>query len=409
MKPVDINSISFVVSERRLSLEVNGIHIDEAESRPNEFGGGRDITTYDFIEYLGITAWPYVADDGSNVTPGEIENDTENYDRRVFIHVFGIEPTEGQADHLKRSVVAAASKSEAVRTWSSVIDFPALHAFDGTLQGFDILACYRYITANDVTHKALRRFAITYPVLSQAICNKDNWTGFLGSAKTDEEAYKLLLHHVTNKGIPAHETEFESEIGPLSLELLKSMEGRQIDAISGDFYDTSARVTQTLNFARRLPATSFPENADAFDILGAFAEVVWRLTSKTECMMDTIEDERGFDLNLSDADIAAIFAVEIEAKFDIEKSFAGDFGDGNMFSDRGRRVWLETFAFYGIHLAGHDEWLASFLAEDEDELPETFDYSALKVALISDGFQNVLTKANEYYNTLMNEAPEAAP
>jgi hypothetical protein len=111
----------------------------------------------------------------------------------------------------------------------------------------------------------------------------------------------------------------------------------------------------------------------------------------------------GFGMKLSDDEIGKIFAHVAASKF------------ASVPENLDRLGSLQPLGCYGVMLAGHEDWIRKHIlhgvSDDAELVPDGMkDLSALKAALVSDGFLAVYEKAVAFFKDAkasaeMDQAP----
>jgi len=383
--PVHIGNIVFDIhANNELVVAVGCRRIDalSVSAGPEFTDGGKLLSNLAAAEYLGVFSWKYVDSDGKTITPTCLREHPKEFSQAIFADVYKRPPELDEDDDLQQSIAAAAQRSTIVKAWATGIDFEALHAFDGLLSGCELLEAYAWITENNDSSKAIRRFVLDFPLLAEAVCHGDGLFRLTDSAPNMDEAYRLLLEHVLTKGLSSTASGGENTIRPLPRHLLNSLHLLKLDTVqSFDAYDTMSEISIALNFACDLPENSFPTDSKSYSNFAKLAHVVSRLRGG---VYDDVATSLDFTIELNNNELAQMLAPEIATRFSKCPEFD---------------VWSATSSliYYGLSLCGRTEEVLNHLyARDVPFTLNHVDSTPLKDAFLKNGFVRIC-KASETY------------
>jgi hypothetical protein len=292
-----------------------------------------------------------------------------------------------------------------VRAWTEKLDFEALHAFDHVCSPRDREDAYSWIAGDEAADQGMKKFVRDFPMLTLAVFYGGRTYEAAEAGKTPEEAYKIAVDHVIANGLPCDGGGLNGghSIGPMSMEFLDSIRGFKID-VSGRSMDESVTlVAEVIELARRLPVGSIPTDRAGFFRLIDCGSVLRELQYDDDDISNAFDEGFGFDMKLSDDEIGKIFADVAASKF------------AGVPKNLDRLGSLQPLGCYGVVLAGHEDWIRKHILQgvtDEAELvPDGMkDFSALKAALVSEGFLTVYDKADAFFKEArakveMDQAP----
>ena len=370
--------------------------------------GKGTIRCYHNLPYFGITSWPYTDGAGTKIAPFQASPNVAHYELvKMFENSTGLQVTQEESKIVRDSVIQAAAESPVVRAWSEKLDFEAFHAFDHVCERSDREDAYGWIAGDDVASQAMKKFVRDFPMLALAVFYGGGTYEAAEAGKTPEEAYKIAVDHVVANGLPCDGGGLHGRysIGPMSMEFLDSIRGFKID-VSGRSKDESVMlVAEVIELARRLPVGSIPTDRAGFFRLSDCGSGLHELQYDDGDISNAFDEGFGFGMKLSDDEIGKIFADVAASKF------------ASVPKNLDRLGSLQPLGCYGVMLAGHEDWIRKHIlhgvSDDPELVPDGMkDFSALKAALVSDGFLAVYEKAVAFFKDAKASAlwdPVSAP
>lgn len=309
----------------------------------------------------------------------------------MFESSTGRQLTDEENKILRDSVIKAAADSLEVRAWVEKLDLEALHAFDHVyVEHLD--DAYEWIAGDEVASQAMKKFVRDFPILTLAVFYGGGTYEAAAAGKTPEEAYKIAVDHVTTNGLPCDSGGLDGiwSIGPMSMEFLESIRGFKVDVASVSMDESVILVPEAIDLARRLPIGSMPVDEAGFLSLRDCGAILRELQSDHGDVGSCIEDGRAFGMQFTDGEVAKMFASAAAAKFaNVPKGLEHD------------SRTLQPLGCYGVVLAGHEDWIRKHIQDGFNNVdgapPSMTDFSALKSALVSEGFVAVYEKAAAFF------------
>jgi hypothetical protein len=174
------------------------------------------------------------------------------------------------------------------------------------------------------------------------------------------------------------------------MEFLESIRGFKVDVASVSMDESVILVAEAIDLARRLPIGSMPVDEAGFMSLRDCGSVLRELQSNDGSVELCIDDGRAFGMKFTDDEVAKMFASAAAAKFANVPEGLYD----NSLS-------LQPLGCYGVVLAGHEDWIRKHIQDGFNNVdgapPSMRDFSALKSALVSEGFVAVYEKAAAFF------------
>ncbi len=340
----------------------------------NQINNGMNAPLY------GVLDRPYIDWRGASVQPTRVAvpRQLRREVSGLFSEIYGREATTDEANGFLEGVREAAIASPLVGQWGAgVIDYDALHALPYDNRGSDLMPLehYNWLAEPTVSAQAVKRFVITHPVLAALAMNGPELFEIAEGHSTPEMAYEAILSSIETVGFTGEGEGWKRKVGPISRDTLARIAELPQTCATFDEEDLFF-TTDWLALARRLQPGALPNSkvgminlAEAGRCVEGFAE---RLSVR-----GALEEGDGFGFEFSDAEIQQIFR-----NVDFDKALG----------------LITTVEGGGAPLMGG----SGALLEDRIDLvrePSTdadgFAFSALREALLRDGFVAVSEKAKE--------------
>jgi len=406
----DTNKIALVLAQfiEDLDFHVDGLMLSVKKAGFREgvmqttLGDG--VRGYYNLPYFGITSWPYTDGAGTKIAPSPDSSDFAHLELvKMFESSTGLRLTDEESKLMGDTIIKAAADSPVVRAWAEKLDFEALHAFDHVYTD-DPADAYEWIAGDEPVKQGMKKFVRDFPMLALAVFYGGGSYEAAAAGRTPEEAYKIAVDHVIADGLPCDAGGLDGlwSIGPMSMEFLDSIRGLKVD-VSGISQDQSViTVAEAIDLARRLPVGSMPVDKAGFMNLSDCGSVLRELKNDDGNVKAGFKRGEGFGMNFTDDEVAKMFAGAAAVKF------------ANLPKNLEDSLSLQSLGCYGVVLAGHEDWIRKYIQDDfhadEETPPGMTDFSALKAALVSDGFLAVHEKAVAFFkeaesNAEMDQSP----
>jgi hypothetical protein len=396
-----IEDIDFHVEGTVLSVKKAGFREGVMQTTLGE----GTIRRYHNLPYFGITSWAYTDGAGTKIAPVQAPPNFAHHELiKMFESSKGFSLTEEESKIVRDSVIQAAAESPVVRAWAEKLDFEALHAFDHVSEPGGREKAYEWIAGDEAVKQGMKKFVRDFPMLALAVFYGGDTYEAATAGKTPEESYKIAVDHVIANGLPCDAGVLDGiwSVGPMSMEFLDSMRGLKVD-VSGMGLDQSViTVVEAIDLARRLPVGSLPLDRAGFLSLCDCGTVLRELQSDDGSVTSGFGRGEGFAMVFTDAEVAQMFAGAAAVKFaNLPKKLEGS-------------ISMQSLGCYGVLLAGHEDWIRKHIQDHFKNVhatpPGMTDFSALKSALVSEGFVAVQNNAVAFFkealaNTEMDQAP----
>lgn len=379
-----IETLEFRVkpSDRGASVLSIGTAGDVREFAPVELWPDEITKEYNLKQY-GILEWPYRGLDGEVMMspqrkdPATIGRDLAD----LFAEKAGRQATEEELKAIHAQVVDQAKKSAIVNAWAQGIDFVALHAipFDGIRFENGGYSQYNWLARSAPDAQAMKRFIVEHPMLAGVATAGSDLFEAAKKAASPQAAYEALVAFVTKKGFPctAYRAFATPPIPHAVLDCLKGVPSGPYVMGEEAISDTTAFLT----LAVKLTPVALPNTPNGVEKMTAASRVISCLAEELDAE-EAVASGYGFGIDFSDHEIRAVLrAIDFEAS-DVqvwEMQYGG----------------VPFLGQYGVILAGREDWVRHYNQGGDEPGELEIDFSALKEALIRDGYVVTAKKAQE--------------
>jgi hypothetical protein len=228
-------------------------------------------------------------------------------------------------------------------------------------------------------HKELRSTPSSCDTASRIATSGSELFEVAKKAASPEAAYEALVAFVVEKGFPCTNAVFAKTTPPIPQTVLDRLKGvRSEPFVMGD--ESISDMAAFLTLAVKLPPESLPRTPSGIGKMAAASRVIGCLAADLS-PEEAATDGYGFGIRFTDEEIRAVLrGVDFET-VDLKLS------DGVHGASS-----LEQ---YGAMLAGREDWVRDYLQGGGEPADLEIDFSALKEALIRDGYVVVAMKAHE--------------
>lgn len=296
----------------------------------------------------------------------------------LFAEIYGREAGFEEAEAFLEAVREAAIASPLVSQWGAgVIDYDALHALPYDSRGNDLMPLehYNWLVEPTASAQAVKRFVLTHPILAAFAMNGSELFDIAEGHSTPEAAYEAILSSIETVGFTGTGGGWKRKVGSISRETLARLADLPRVRVSfdeDDLYFTS----DLLVLARRLKPDCLPRTVDGLVNVVEASRCVEGMLEPFDLAW-AVEMGQGFGFELSDAEIQQMFrGVDFDKAPGIISTLAG-----------GGAPFLGA---YGALL--EDRW---DLVREPSADADGFSFSALREALLREGFVAVSEKAKE--------------
>jgi hypothetical protein len=309
---------------------------------------------------------------------GFLDRDLYEY----FTEKMGRQATEEESDAIRDHIVDQANRSPVVNAWAEGIDFVALHAipFNGACFENGGHSQYNWLARSAPDAQAMKRFIVEHPMLAGVATSGSELFKVAKKAASPEAAYEALVAFVVEKGFPCTNAVFAKTTPPIPRTVLDRLKGVPSEPfVMGE--EAISDMAFFLTLAVKLPPESLPRTPSGIGRMAAASRVIG-------CLAEDLSAEEaatvgyGFGIRFTDEEIRAVLrGVDFET-VDLKKLSDGAYGPASLGQ-------------YGAMLAGREDWVRDYLQGGGEPADLEIDFSALKEALIRDGYVVVAMKAHE--------------
>lgn len=296
----------------------------------------------------------------------------------LFAETYGREASGEEAGGFLEAVRKEAIASPVVDQWGAgVVDYDALHAlpYDNRASELMPLEHYNWLAEPTAGAQAMKRFVLAHPTLAALAMNGHELFEIAEEHSTPDAAYEAILTSIETVGFTGEGDGWKRKVGPISRETLARIAEIPQTCATFDEEDLFF-TTDWLALARRLQPGAVPNSkvglinlAEAGRCVEGFAE---RLSVR-----GALEEGDGFGFEFSDAEIQQIFRnVDFDKTLGLITTLEGG---GAPF-----------MGAYGALLEDRID-----LVREPSTDADGFAFSALREALLRDGFAAVSEKAKE--------------
>jgi hypothetical protein len=341
---------------------------------------GNQINSSLNLPLYGVLDRPYTDWRGVEVqpvpvpVPPQLRRDASS----LFVELYGRGAGTGEINGFLESIRNAATSSPIVRSWGEgVIDFDALHALPYDNRGSELMPLehYNWLAEPTVGAQAVKRFVLTHPILAGIAMNGSELFEVAEGHVTPEAAYEAILSSIETVGFTGEGGGWKRKVGPISRDILARLADLPQTCATFDDEDLFF-TTDWLSLARRLLPSSLPSSKVGLINLAEAGRCVEGFTEKLS-VRGALEEGDGFGFQFSNAEIQQIFRnVDFDKALGLITTL-----------DMGGAPFLGA---YGALL--EERW---DLVREPTTDADGFAFSALREALLRDGFVSVSEKAKE--------------